>query len=189
MTLQDWSNFAQVIGAIAVVISLFYVGFQIKRNTSAVRSATAQAIHNNYADWYMNLMGDAELNRIALKGVRDYASLDDIEKAQFIETFMGIYLFFAERLLPVAQKGVISLALGWLGIARHEFSFCSWRKRVLEGTRLRFREGILGLCGESHHDEEATSRCEALWRLQDRLMETKPNQAMERTADRCTLHI
>ena len=51
MTLQDWSNLAQVIGALVVVISLFYVGFQIKRNTSAVRSATAQAIHTNYGDW------------------------------------------------------------------------------------------------------------------------------------------
>jgi hypothetical protein len=93
MTLQDWSNLAQVIGGLAVVISLFYVGFQIKRNTSAVRSATAQAIHNNYGDWYMNLMGDAELNRIALKGLRDYSSLDEIEKAQFIETFMAFISF------------------------------------------------------------------------------------------------
>ena len=50
MTLQDWSNLAQLIGAIAVVISLFYVGYQIKGNTSAVRSATAQAVHDNYGD-------------------------------------------------------------------------------------------------------------------------------------------
>jgi hypothetical protein len=68
MSLEQLSNLAQVIGAIAVVISLFYVGFQIKRNTSAVRSATAQAVHDNYADWYMNLMGDTALNRIAIKG-------------------------------------------------------------------------------------------------------------------------
>jgi hypothetical protein len=27
MSLQDWSNLAQVIGALAVVISLVYVGF------------------------------------------------------------------------------------------------------------------------------------------------------------------
>jgi hypothetical protein len=93
MTLQDWSNFAQVIGAIAVVISLFYVGFQIKRHTSAVRSATAQAVHDNYADWYMNLTGDAELNGIAIKGLKDYSSLDETKKAQFIETFMALYLF------------------------------------------------------------------------------------------------
>jgi hypothetical protein len=86
MTLQDWSNLAQVIGALAVVISLFYVGFQIKRNTSAVRSATAQAVHDNYADWYMNLMGDAELNRIAIKGLKDYSSLSETENAG---TFSG----------------------------------------------------------------------------------------------------
>ncbi len=64
--------------AIAVVISLFYVGFQIKDNTGAVRSATAQAVHDNYADWYMNLMGDAELNRIAIKGLKDYSSTHPI---------------------------------------------------------------------------------------------------------------
>src|SRR5450432_2559314 len=93
MTLQDWSNLAQVIGALAVVISLFYVGFQIKRNTSAVRSATAQAIHNNYGDWYMNLMGDAELNRIALKGLRDYSSLDEIEKARSSRLSWHLSLF------------------------------------------------------------------------------------------------
>jgi hypothetical protein len=41
----------------------------------------------------MNLMGDAELNRIALKGLRDYSSLDEMEKAQFIETFMAFISF------------------------------------------------------------------------------------------------
>lgn len=89
MSLQDWSNLAQVIGALAVVISLVYVGFQVKRNTGAVRSATSQAVHNNYADWYMSMVGDAELNRIAIKGLKDYSSLDEIEKARFIETFMA----------------------------------------------------------------------------------------------------
>ena len=67
MSLQDWSNLAQVIGALAVVISLFYVGFQIKKNTSVVRLATVQAVHNNCADWYMNISNDAEPNQIVIK--------------------------------------------------------------------------------------------------------------------------
>jgi hypothetical protein len=106
MTLQDWSNLAQVIGALAVVISLFYVGFQIKRNTNAVRSATAQAIHSNYSDWYMNLMGDAELNRIAIKGLKDYASLDDIEKARFIETMMAFVSFSQNAFYQWREKAL-----------------------------------------------------------------------------------
>jgi len=41
----------------------------------------------------MNLMGDAALNRIAIKGLKDYSSLDETEKAQFIETFMAFISF------------------------------------------------------------------------------------------------
>jgi len=110
MTLQDWSNLAQVVGALAVVISLFYVGSQIKGNTSAVRSATAQAVHDNYADWYMNLMGDAALNRIAIKGLRDYSSLDETEKAQFIETFMA-FISFSQNAFYQWQEKALSLPL------------------------------------------------------------------------------
>jgi hypothetical protein len=42
MNLNDLANLGQIIGAVAVVISLFYVASQIRQNTNAVRSATAQ---------------------------------------------------------------------------------------------------------------------------------------------------
>src|SRR5205823_5445198 len=38
--------------ALAVVISLFYVAHSIRQNTNAVRSATAQAVHEHFASWY-----------------------------------------------------------------------------------------------------------------------------------------
>jgi hypothetical protein len=170
MTLQDCSNLAQVIGAIAVVISLFYVGFQIKRNTSAVRSATAQAIHNNYGDWYMNLMRDAELNRIGIKGLRDYSSLDEIEKARFIDTLMAFISFSQNAFYQWREKALSPwLWGGWEILVMNLFA-APGGKRVLEGAKLRFRKGILGVCGEGHFDEEATSRSQALWRFQDRRM-------------------
>jgi hypothetical protein len=114
MSLEQLSYLAQVIGALAVVASLFYVGFQIKRNTSAVRSATAQAIHNNYGDWYMTLMGDADLNRIAIKGLKDYSSLDEVEKARFIETFMA-FISFSQNAFYQWQEKALSpwLWAGW----------------------------------------------------------------------------
>ncbi len=48
MSLTDLANIGQVIGAIAVVISLIYVALQIRQNTNAVRSATAQAVHEHF---------------------------------------------------------------------------------------------------------------------------------------------
>lgn len=152
MTLQDWSNLAQVIGALAVVISLFYVGFQIKGNTSAVRSATAQAVHDNYADWYMNLMGNAELNRIAIKVLKDYSSLDETEKAQFIETFMAFISFSQNAFYQWREKALSPpLWSGWELLTMNLLA-APRGQRVLERTRLRFRERIPRLRGESHLD-------------------------------------
>ena len=183
MTLQDLSNLAQVIGAIAVVVSLFYVGFQIKRNTSAVRSATAQAIHNNYGDWYMNLMGDAELNRIALKGLKDYSSLNEIEKAQFIQTFMAFISFSQNAFYQWREKALSPwLWDGWELLTMNLLA-APGGKGFWKETWLRFRERIPGLRGESHFDEEAASRSQALWRFQDRLMgKRRPSRQMQQTA-------
>ena len=75
MNLNDLANIGQVIGAIAVVISLIYVALQIRQNTNAVRSATAQSVHEHFANWYHLIAADAELARIAANGLRDYQSL------------------------------------------------------------------------------------------------------------------
>src|SRR5689334_1939879 len=59
MSLNDLANIRQVIGAIAVVISLTDVALRIRQNTNAVRSATAQSVHEHFASWY-HLLGSAE---------------------------------------------------------------------------------------------------------------------------------
>src|SRR3954468_10190537 len=58
MTLADLANLGQVVGAIAVFISLIYVAFQIRQNTNAVRGATAQSVDEHFANWYHLLASD-----------------------------------------------------------------------------------------------------------------------------------
>lgn len=89
MTLEDWSALAQIAGAIGVIASLIFVGFQIRDNSRAVRSATAQAVHDNYANWYLKLSGSPETLATSNKGFVDLSSLTPQEKAQFICTFMA----------------------------------------------------------------------------------------------------
>src|SRR5262245_58164029 len=72
MNLGDLANLGQIIGALAVVISLFYVAHQIRQNTNAVRSATAQSVHEHFANWYRLVAADAELSRIVVNGLKDY---------------------------------------------------------------------------------------------------------------------
>ena len=44
MKLTDWAHTAEIVSAVAVVLSLLYVGFGINQNTRAIRSGTHQAL-------------------------------------------------------------------------------------------------------------------------------------------------
>jgi hypothetical protein len=98
MNLGDLANLGQIIGALAVVVSLIYVALQIRQNTNAVRSAAAQVVHEHFASWYHLLANDAELSQIAVNGLRDYFSLSETEKARFIAMFMA-FLKWREKML------------------------------------------------------------------------------------------
>ncbi len=113
MTLQDLGNIGQILGALAVVISLFYVGSQIRQNTVAVRSSTAQAVHDNYASWYTNLAADGELMQISINGLRDYAALPEVDKARFVATFMA-FLSFSQNAFYQWRDGSLTPQL-WVG--------------------------------------------------------------------------
>ena len=114
MSLGDLANIGQVIGAIAVVISLIYVALQIRQNTNAVRSATAQSVHEHFANWYHLIAADAELSRIAANGLRDYQSLSENERTRFIAAFMS-FLSYSQNAFLKWRQGLLapSLWLGW----------------------------------------------------------------------------
>jgi hypothetical protein len=113
MTLNDLANLGQIIGALAVVISLIYVALQIRQNTNAIRSATAQTVHEHFANWYHLIAADAELAQIAANGLRDYASPSEKEKVRFVATFMS-FLSYSQNAFLKWREGLLKPAL-WLG--------------------------------------------------------------------------
>jgi len=72
-----------------VVISLIYVALQIRQNTSAVRAATAQSVHEHFASWYNLFAADATLSQIVVKELKDYGSLSETAKARFVACFVA----------------------------------------------------------------------------------------------------
>jgi len=79
--LSEWANIAEVIGALAVVVSLLYVGVQVRHNTNEVRASNRQ-----------QLIGRAHTSAIALTGNPEMAALmakaragDPLTPAEFIQ--------------------------------------------------------------------------------------------------------
>ena len=114
MNLNDLANIGQVIGAVAVVVSLFYVAHQIRQNTNAVRSATAQAVHEHFANWYQLVAAESELSKIVATGLRDYGSLSEEERVRFIATFMSFLSYSQNAFLKWREKLLAPpLWMGW----------------------------------------------------------------------------
>jgi len=78
--LDTVATLSQILGAVGVIGSLIFVGMQIMENSKAVRSATAQAVHDNYAGWYIALMGNEKALATSTKGFVNLALLSPEER-------------------------------------------------------------------------------------------------------------
>ena len=150
MSLIDLANSGQVIGAIAVVISLIYVALQIRQNTNAVRAATSQSVHEHFANWYNSLARDASLSKIVIGGLRDYGALSETDKVQFVATFMA-FLSYSQNAFIKWKQGLLAPPL-WLAWEQIIMNFTGapggkgfWKERAyLFGDEFRrFVEGDL----------------------------------------------
>jgi hypothetical protein len=50
LTLGEWASIAEIVSAVAVVISLIYVGYQINQNTEEVRASNRQELVDRAVD-------------------------------------------------------------------------------------------------------------------------------------------
>ena len=92
LRLKDIAVIADVIGALAIVISLIYVGIQVNDSTRAVRSATANETSAAISSWYVEIGSNPQATRVFLNGVANPESLSKEETAQFIYMMHGLQL-------------------------------------------------------------------------------------------------
>ena len=114
MTIAELGSIGELIGAIATVATLAYLAVQIRSSTRAVRSASAQSVHESFATWYRMLATDRELSDLTTKGLRDYSSLSESEKARFISVAMSVLLCSQDAFIK-QREGSLSPGLwsGW----------------------------------------------------------------------------
>lgn len=75
MDLASVVALAEILGTIAVVVSLVYVAIQIRQSTRATKLATGQNLSQDYREAIAPLHGDSELARIYLHAMQDVESL------------------------------------------------------------------------------------------------------------------
>jgi hypothetical protein len=106
VSIQDWGAIGEIVGAIGVLISLFYLAMQIRRNTHAISSNTHQSIIQQQTDVFSLTLSNPELDDLMYRGELNPDSLTDIEIRKFerlcfmhINLWESIYLNYKKGLM------------------------------------------------------------------------------------------
>jgi len=122
---MDWnwdaiSAISQLVGSIAVVLSVLYLALQVHQSTRVARLATQDAAATALREVTKPLMENADLERIWRVGLEDIAALSVEERArffhaayQFLKAFETIHFHYVYGLMDR------QLFEGWHGLLRH----------------------------------------------------------------------
>ena len=78
------ANIAEIAGGIAILVSLVYVGYQIRQSNRIASAAALQAVLDGYTERIMNpIIADGEIVDILTRGHMSWESLSVLEKARF----------------------------------------------------------------------------------------------------------
>lgn len=81
--LQELAWLGAAMSGLGVILSVIYVSIQIRNNTLAVRSSAFQQVVNSFAAISFDIARDKTLVDLYLRAGRDFASLDEVERAQY----------------------------------------------------------------------------------------------------------
>jgi len=114
VTIAELGSIGELIGAVATIATLAYLAIQIRSSTRAVRSSSAQSVHESFATWYRMLATDAELSDLTTKGLRDYSLLSESEKGRFVSVAMAILLCSQDAFIKWREASLSAeLWQGW----------------------------------------------------------------------------
>jgi len=94
---MNWSAIsavADVVAAIAVVVSLVYLASQIRSGIRALRTTMRDNVFHSLQEWNYVVASDQELPAIFQRGAADFDSLDEKERARFVHIMFSFFKLF-----------------------------------------------------------------------------------------------
>ena len=112
MNIDKLAKISEIIGALAVVISLIYVGYQVNENTKSQRAATAQNIAADFRDTFDFTLEEDEL----FTRSRNMEALSEAENLKVLQMY-AVLLRTYENIWYQAKNSAFDkeLYLGYQG--------------------------------------------------------------------------
>lgn len=92
MGIMELGALGELVGGVAVIVSLVFVGLQVRYSTKAQNASTADAAVDRIIAINNNIAGDGELARIMSEGSSDRASFERPEYLRFHLTMQSVFM-------------------------------------------------------------------------------------------------
>jgi len=88
------SAVSEAFGVIAIVISLVFVGFQIRQNVQATRAASMDNIMEKWGEFYLRLSENDNLAAVVWNGVQDAKALVGVDRWRLSMALTSFFYFW-----------------------------------------------------------------------------------------------
>lgn len=150
--LNSWVEIAEIVSAIAVVISLIYVGMEIRRSTLESDADIQSELLSYTIQRRYLLLENEDLSTLLIKGYESPSQLSKAEKLRF-QSYVEILYVAWERAFMSKRSGVFSEELfeewnGWfVSVAKNDPEFVWPLVRDSQGWYPLFIEHVNGSLG------------------------------------------
>jgi len=83
MDITELGAIGELVGGVAVVASLVYVGFQVRQSTSVAKGTSHQGFVDSFTQWSLSVARDPGLVRVFREGSENRGGLTQDERGQF----------------------------------------------------------------------------------------------------------
>jgi len=92
MNLKKWTLLSEMIGALAVVVTLIVLVLEVRENTAAIRASAILEVNRIARDHLITMWTDAEANRIDQIGSENLAALNPEEQQRYFWNVRSFWL-------------------------------------------------------------------------------------------------
>jgi hypothetical protein len=123
LTLTDLAQLSEILGALAVVLSLIYVGVQVQQNTQAIEISAAQQSLDAYRQAQVALMEEPSMAE-AMDKAYSGGELSSVEALQ-VDTYVHFIFSNWESAFLNHRKGLLDNEIwaGWERYYKHLMTF------------------------------------------------------------------
>ena len=105
MSFEHWSNVAQIVGSIGVIVSLVFVGLQIRQNTGALQRNEHNSTMSQWTVIRMAVAQNRAVAELMTAGLQGQAALDAADQLR-LEHMLAEYAWASFHIWDRTRRGV-----------------------------------------------------------------------------------